>query len=70
MGASHLYHNNHDGTFTDVTQKVLSKTSWGAIGAKVFDFNNDGRLDLLITDMHSDMCGYLRSRTRAGLGTK
>ena len=27
----------------------------GAIGAKAFDYNNDGRLDLLITDMHSDM---------------
>ncbi len=27
----------------------------GAIGAKVFDFNNDGKLDLFISDMHSDM---------------
>src|SRR5262249_31389126 len=35
--------------------KVLGKTPWGAIGAKAFDFNNDGRLDLLIVDMHSDM---------------
>jgi hypothetical protein len=55
FGASQLYHNNGDGTFTDVTRKVLGKTSWGAIGSKVFDFNNDGRLDLLIVDMHSDM---------------
>jgi enediyne biosynthesis protein E4 len=55
FGASQLYRNNRDGTFTDVTKEVLGKTSWGAIGSKVFDFNNDGRLDLLMVDMHSDM---------------
>jgi len=55
FGASQLYHNNGDGTFTDVTRKTLKKTSWGAIGSKVFDFDNDGRLDLFIVDMHSDM---------------
>jgi hypothetical protein len=55
FGASQLYKNNGDGTFTDVTKQVLGKTSWGAIGSKVLDFNNDGRLDLLIVDMHSDM---------------
>jgi hypothetical protein len=55
FGASQLYHNNHDGTFTDVTKKVLGYTSWGAIGSKVFDSRNSGRLDLLIVDMHSDM---------------
>jgi hypothetical protein len=38
-----------------VTREVLGRTSWGAIGCKAFDFNNDGRLDLLIADMHSDM---------------
>jgi hypothetical protein len=55
FGASQLYRNNGDGTFTDVTKESLGKTSWGAIGCKTFDFNNDGRLDLLIVDMHSDM---------------
>src|SRR5262249_33988874 len=55
FGYSQLYHNNGNGTFTDVTKEVLGRTSWGAIGCKVFDFNNDGRLDLLIVDMHSDM---------------
>jgi hypothetical protein len=55
FGASQLYRNNGDGTFTDVTKAVLGRTSWGAIGSKAFDFNNDGRLDLLIVDMHSDM---------------
>jgi hypothetical protein len=50
-----LYHNNGDGTFTDVTLNVLGRTPWGGLGAKVFDFNNDGRLDLYVVDMHSDM---------------
>jgi hypothetical protein len=55
FGASQLYRNNGDGTFTDVTREVLGRTSWGAIGCKAFDFNNDGHLDLFISDMHSDM---------------
>jgi enediyne biosynthesis protein E4 len=55
FGASQLYRNNHDGTFTDITKGVLGRTPWGAIGCRAFDFNNDGRLDLFITDMHSDM---------------
>jgi hypothetical protein len=55
FGQSQLYRNNRDGTFTDVTRETLKRTSWGAIAAKAFDFDNDGRLDLLITDMHSDM---------------
>jgi enediyne biosynthesis protein E4 len=55
FGASQLYRNNGDGTFTEVTKDTLGRTSWGAIGSKVFDFNNDGRLDLLVVDMHSDM---------------
>jgi hypothetical protein len=55
FGLSQLYRNNGDGTFTDVTRQTLGKTSWGAIGTKAFDYDNDGRLDLLLADMHSDM---------------
>ncbi len=55
FGNSQLYHNNHNGSFTDVTADLLKRTSFGAIGSKAFDFNNDGHLDLFITDMHSDM---------------
>src|SRR5262249_13449127 len=55
FGASQLYKNNGDGTFTDVTRQTLGKTSWGGLGAKAFTSKNDGRLDLLIVDMHSDM---------------
>jgi len=46
---SHLYHNNHDGTFTDVTVKAgLAATGWGQ-GVCVGDYNNDGWEDLYIT---------------------
>jgi len=55
FGPSRLYHNNGNGTFTDVTQQTLGRTSWGGMGCKAFDFNNDGKLDLYIVDMHSDM---------------
>ena len=55
FGRAQLYRNKGDGTFTDVTLDVLGKTPWGGVGTRVFDFNNDGRLDLYIVDMHSDM---------------
>ncbi|HEX4628318.1 MAG TPA: CRTAC1 family protein, partial [Gemmatimonadales bacterium] len=37
------------------TRRYFPKTPWGAMGVKVFDFDGDGRLDLFVTDMHSDM---------------
>jgi hypothetical protein len=46
---SALFHNNHDGTFTDVTDKAgVGYPGW-AIGAVVGDYNNDGWPDLLVT---------------------
>jgi hypothetical protein len=63
FGRSQLYRNNGNGTFTDVTATTLKRTSWGAAGCKVFDFNNDGKLDLIIVDMHSDM--WVPPRTTA-----
>ena len=45
----HLYHNNHDGTFTDVTARAgLARPGWGQ-GGCVGDYDNDGYLDLLVT---------------------
>ncbi len=46
---NHLYHNNHDGTFTDVTEKAgLAQTGWGQ-GVCVGDYDNDGYEDLFVT---------------------
>jgi len=55
FGLSQLYRNDGRGHFGDVTREALRRTSMGAVGCKVFDFDNDGRLDILIVDMHSDM---------------
>lgn len=46
---NHLYRNNHDGTFTDVTvQAGLNATGWGQ-GVCVGDYDNDGWEDLYVT---------------------
>ena len=46
---SALYHNNHDGTFTDVTDKAGVGFPCWAMGATVGDYNNDGWPDLLVS---------------------
>lgn len=51
---SALFHNNGDGTFSDVTEKagVLNAGKWGA-SASWFDYDRDGFLDLFV-------CNYVR----------
>jgi enediyne biosynthesis protein E4 len=44
-----LYHNNHDGTFTDVTDKAGVANPCFAMGGAVGDYDNDGWPDLYIT---------------------
>jgi enediyne biosynthesis protein E4 len=46
---SALYHNNRDGTFTDVTDEAGVGDPCWAMGAVVGDYNNDGWPDLLVT---------------------
>jgi hypothetical protein len=55
MGANHYFENQRGLSFTEKTQQYFPKTSWGAMGIKFFDYDNDGRMDLFVTDMHSDM---------------
>src|SRR5947208_3427336 len=51
--ASALYHNNRDGTFTDVTDKagVKSAGKWAA-GAAWFDYDRDGFPDFVVTNFN------------------
>lgn len=55
QGNNHFYINEGGKRFVDKTYSFFPRTPWGAMGIKFFDFNNDGLLDLYITDMHSDM---------------
>ena len=46
---NHLFHNNRDGTFMDVTARAgLASSGWGQ-GACAGDFDNDGFDDLFVT---------------------
>lgn len=55
QGNNHFYKNMQGKSFSDQTDAEFPKTPWGAMGIKSFDWNNDGRMDLFVTDMHSDM---------------
>jgi hypothetical protein len=55
QGNDEYYENQAGKSFINRSREVFPKTPWGSMGIKVFDFDNDGRLDIYVTDMHSDM---------------
>jgi hypothetical protein len=55
QGDNHYLENQKGKKFVDKTEEHFPKTPWGAMGVKFFDYDNDGKMDLLVTDMHSDM---------------
>lgn len=55
QGPSHYWQNEGGKRFVDETAKYFPKVQFGSMGVKSFDYNNDGLMDLFITDMHSDM---------------
>jgi enediyne biosynthesis protein E4 len=62
-GHSTLYHNNGDGTFTDVTASAGVGGSGWATSAAWVDYDNDGRLDLVVArymvwDFDDIYCGH------------
>jgi hypothetical protein len=63
----HLFHNNGDGTFTDVSVKagVSDPNGYYSLGVAFFDFDDDGRLDLFVAN---DSCPNYLYRNR-GDGT-
>ena len=56
-GDNRYYENQRGKSFVEKTATYFPKTPWGAMGVKFFDFNQDGLMDLFVTDMHSDMTG-------------
>ncbi len=48
FGSNLLYHNNGDGTFTDVTVRSGVAGGGWSVSAGFFDYDNDGRLDLFV----------------------
>ena len=70
---NHLYRNNHDGTFTDVTDKAgLAASGWGQ-GVCVGDYDNDGWEDLYVTYYgknrlyHNDRGVFVEVSDKAGV---
>jgi hypothetical protein len=74
---NYLYRNNGDGTFTDVTQAAglkgpgsLGRPAW-SVGACWIDYDNDGRIDLFISNYcdwepgTDPICGGMEERARA-----
>ena len=43
-----VYHNNRDGTFTQVNRELGLTGCWGTMSGNAGDFNNDGYLDLVL----------------------
>jgi enediyne biosynthesis protein E4 len=48
-GGNILYHNNGNGTFTDITEKAGVRAEGWSASAGFFDYDNDGKLDLFVT---------------------
>ncbi len=59
-----LFRNNGDGTFTDVIRDSFSHTTWFSMGSEVGDINNDGLIDLFV----SDMAGTTHYRSKVSMG--
>ena len=74
-GGNRLYHNNRDGTFTDVTEKSGAGFKGIGMAAAWADYDNDGYLDLVVTSddrivlYHNNGDGTFTDVTRkSGLG--
>lgn len=55
QGHDEYYENVKGESFVKKSREVFPATPWGAMGIKAFDYDNDGHMDIYITDMHSDM---------------
>jgi hypothetical protein len=51
-GDNFLYHNNHDGTFTEVGRQAGVQAPWMSFATWFFDYDNDGLPDLFVTSYY------------------
>jgi tetratricopeptide (TPR) repeat protein len=58
---NYLYHNNRDGTFTDVARKLHVEKPSLSFAVWFFDYNNDGWLDLFVTSFLQSVTEVARS---------
>ena len=69
--SSRLYHNNHDGTFTDVTNKMgLGGKAIYAMGSNFGDLDNDGWLDFYAGTGNPDLRSVIPNRMFHSVGGK
>jgi len=59
--ANFLYHNNHDGTFTDVAKQAGVQTPYYSFATWFFDYDNDGWPDLFVTSYFNSLDESARS---------
>jgi hypothetical protein len=57
FGADHFFHNNGNGTFTDISEKAIGIDSKKGMNVDWGDFDNDGLLDIYVTNITDD---YMR----------
>ncbi|HEX9365653.1 MAG TPA: CRTAC1 family protein [Vicinamibacterales bacterium] len=72
-----LYHNNHDGTFTDITRQSGLAVEMYGLGVAAADYDNDGHTDIYITALdgnrlfHNEGNGTFKDVTAAaGVGAR
>jgi hypothetical protein len=53
--SNRLYHNNHDGTFTDMTERAGVAGEGYSMGAAAADYDNDGWTDLYVTGVNRNI---------------
>src|SRR5229473_5040982 len=63
FGRKTLYHNNRNGTFTDVTVKSGTLAYGAGMSASFADYDNDGKLDIYCTNIRTEHAWYAESPT-------